>query len=216
MPDPNRLENARPYGGIAATDRRRARREKLIAAGYDLFGTVGFNHTKIERVCAQAGVGIRSLYDEFGQLEQLFVAVYDDVIDRAYGALEMAVSNDPSQSPAQLLKLGIKTYLHQMLDDPRSGRIVSIESGRLDLFMGGHRNETLNKFAALNRRIILQDADLDPEAASVWSIMLAGAINEIVITALLADDPPDIDHLASIAAHIWSNSLGLADANSMN
>ena len=27
MPDPNRLENARPYGGIAATDRRRARRD---------------------------------------------------------------------------------------------------------------------------------------------------------------------------------------------
>ena len=71
MPNSEKPVKERRYGGLAVQERREARRKKLIAAGYELFGTVGFADTKIEQVCALAGVGIRSLYGEFGSLEQL-------------------------------------------------------------------------------------------------------------------------------------------------
>lgn len=207
MPKTAHAKKARPYGGLPISERRQSRRNKLIEAGYDLFGTMGVNRTKIEQVCSHAGVGIRSLYDEFGSLEVLFRCVYDDVMDRAYEAIVVALRNGDSSNSVHALETGISAYLHQMLDDPRSGRIVSIESARLDSFLGSHRNDTLNRFAELTTHLLGDDVDLDPASKSIWSVMLAGALNELVITAVIADDPPDIDQLTRISTVIWARSL---------
>jgi len=208
MPNSEKLAKARPYGGLAVHERREARRKKLIEAGYELFGTVGFTDTKIEQVCALAGVGIRSLYDEFGSLEHLFRAVYDDVVDRAFDAVSSALQSSSDEKPKALLSSGIGAYFHQMLDDRRSGRIVSIESARLDLFLGSHRNDTLKRFADLTARLAKDGSGLDESSRVIWSTMLAGALNELVIAAVIADEATDIEQLAKTSTEIWIRSLG--------
>jgi len=206
MPNSKTTKPRRSYGGISAKERRKERRTKLIEAGFTLFGTRGFNDTKIEQVCAEAGVGIRSLYEEFGSLEALFRAVYDDIMDDTFEALTEALSEKTDESDARKLETGISAYLHRMLDDERNGRIVSIESGRLDAYLGTHRNDTLKRFASLADMHLIEQS-MDPTAKSVWSTMLAGALNEIIIAALVSDTQPDIDKLASIATRIWQSSL---------
>ena len=194
--------SSRKYAGLSAAKRRQDRREKLIDAGYALFGTVGVPGTRIEGVCAEAGVGIRSLYDEFGSLEALFRAVYDRVIARAFQAVQVAMMAPRRDTTADPLTAAISAYLHEMLDDKRSGRIISIESARLDLALGTHRHDTLNRFASL-ARAYLDSSALNDEARTVWSIMFAGAINELVIHAVLSEAEPDIDTLAVTASQIW-------------
>ena len=208
MPNSKTSAKPRPYGGLAAQERREARRKKLIEAGYELFGTVGFSGTKIEQVCALAGVGIRSLYDEFGSLEHLFRAVYDNVVDEAFDAVSSALQSSCDQTPKALLSAGIRAYFHQMLEDRRSGRIVSIESARLDLFLGSHRNDTLHRFADLSTRLAKDGSDLDESSMTIWSTMLAGALNELVIAAVIADEAPNIDRLSKSSTAIWIKSLG--------
>lgn len=209
MPNPEKPVKARPYGGLAVQERREARRKKLIDAGYELFGTVGFSETKIEQVCALAGVGIRSLYDEFGSLEHLYRAVYDDVVDKAFSAVRSALQTSHAQTTSAMLSTGIGMYFHQMLDDRRSGRIVSIESARLDVFLGSHRNDTLKRFADLTNRLVKGKTQLDESSMVIWSTMLAGALNELVIAAVIAEDEPNVEQLAKSSTEIWIRSLGL-------
>src|SRR6266536_445680 len=46
----------RRYRGRLPDERRAERRRRLLGAGLELFGTVGYHGTSIERLCAQAGV----------------------------------------------------------------------------------------------------------------------------------------------------------------
>ncbi|MEM9573333.1 MAG: TetR/AcrR family transcriptional regulator [Pseudomonadota bacterium] len=202
MANPNPAKDGRLYAGQTVESRRLQRREKLIEAGYILFGTLGFHQTKIDAVCAEAGVGIRSLYDEFGRLEELFRAVYVRLVEQAYDAVDTVLSTNS----ANLLEAAVSAYLHCMLDDPKSGRIVSIESGRLDIELGPLRSDTLQRFSRLSETY-LEGSNIPANAKQTWSIMFAGAINEIVVNELISETRTDPDALARVAANVWQASI---------
>ena len=196
----------RPYGGALPAERRNLRRGKLIAAGYKLFGSSSFNDTGIGQICAAAGVGIRAFYDEFESLEGLLLAVYDDVMSSAYGSFKRSLFEPPGGA-AKMLERGIRTYLHEMLDNPCSGRIASIESARLDPLLGRYRNKMLKKFARLVATVVQADAATFDGDIRVWSLMFAGGLNEVVVSAVLSKPKPDIDALASSIAEICTRTL---------
>jgi AcrR family transcriptional regulator len=197
----------RLYSGQAPTERRTQRRQKLISAGFELFGSVGFNQTKVDQVCALAGVGIRSIYAEFENLEGLFKAVYDQVTSQAYTAVEDAMAPQANSAASERLTLCIQTYLLQMLEDPRRGRIVSIESSRLDQLLGTYRNQALNKFADLIATIPTSLEDDFDGNVRVWSLLLAGGMNEAVIDCVLAKDAPDIEALSFEISKLYLRTL---------
>ncbi|HMJ15220.1 MAG TPA: TetR/AcrR family transcriptional regulator, partial [Polyangiaceae bacterium] len=102
----------RPYGGRAPEERKQDRRERLLEAGLDLFGTIGYTQTSIERLCARAGVTTRHFYEEFGSRESLLKAVYDQVIGRTMIAVRAAIANSPPQDRL----LGLEAFLDCYLD----------------------------------------------------------------------------------------------------
>lgn len=200
-------KRARPYAGEEPDKRRVSRRKKLIAAGFNSFGTIGVKNTKIDTLCREAKVGIRSLYEEFGTTNALFVAVYQDIIQNTMATIESALNNIVDPSPQNLLHKGISCYLHQMLDDPRCGRIISIESAHLDQFPGLERHEVLKSFSKISAARIQRVHSLSNERAAIWSLMLSGAINELVVNAVASDELIDIEKTAQIASEFWSKSL---------
>ena len=46
----------RPYGGVSAQERMTERRERLLEAGLEEFGTRGFGQTGVKDICRQAGL----------------------------------------------------------------------------------------------------------------------------------------------------------------
>src|SRR5258706_5852322 len=74
----------RSYGGVSATERIAARRERLIDAGLDLFGTRGFASTGIKDICRHAGLTDRYFYESFNGSEELFVEVFDRVASEIF------------------------------------------------------------------------------------------------------------------------------------
>lgn len=178
-----------------------------MSAGYELFGSIGFNQTKVDQVCALAGVGIRSIYTEFENLEGLFKAVYDQVTSEAYIAVEHAMAIHVDNTASERLTLFVQTYLHQMLEDRRCGRIVSIESSRLDQLLGTYRNQALNKFADLIATIPAPLTDEFNGNIRVWSLLLAGGLNETVIDCVLAENAPNIEALSFEISRIYLRTL---------
>lgn len=187
--------------------RRAERRRQLIEAGLQQFGAVGYRETTIEKVCADAGVGIRAFYEEFGNREALFRQVYDHVIGRAYEGVEHALEISESESPAERLRRCIHAFLEAMLLDSRCGRVVSIESGALDRGMDAHRNQTMRRFAALLSEALPLTTRRALGNTRLWSLMLGGAINEVVVDCLVSPDEPDIEGLARDLADIWQRTL---------
>ena len=53
----------RAYGGTPADVRIRERREKLLAAAYEIIGTRGFRAATVRAVCAESGLSQRYYYE---------------------------------------------------------------------------------------------------------------------------------------------------------
>src|SRR4051794_17308438 len=100
----------RAYGGIRADERIPARREKLLAAGLEWFGTHGFGATGVKDVCREAGVADRSFYESFIDGGALFLAVFDRLTDELFVDVAPAAV-EAGDNPERQLRLAIGTFI---------------------------------------------------------------------------------------------------------
>jgi AcrR family transcriptional regulator len=121
--------SGRDYGGRTAEARRADRRERLLAAGLELFGTCGFRATSIDRLCSAANVSTRNFYEEFISREALLMALYEQVNTEALAAIHAARTQADQQQLATADRLGlcITAYVRSTSDDPRRTRICYVE-----------------------------------------------------------------------------------------
>ncbi|MFE1082815.1 TetR/AcrR family transcriptional regulator [Brevibacterium sediminis] len=73
-------KEGRPYAGASREVRESARREQIIAAGIELFGTQGYRAATVGAICESAGLNKRYFYESFATLEDLLVEVYERVV----------------------------------------------------------------------------------------------------------------------------------------
>jgi AcrR family transcriptional regulator len=185
----------RNYGGRAPDERREARRERLVEAAVDLFGTDGYPKTPIEKLCARAGVATRHFYEVFDSREALLKLAYDRIIEQTkqavLGALDRAGNH-----PRRRAFVSIDAFLHAYLDDPRKGRIACIEIVGVSSALETHRREVIWDFAriiAAESERFSRDGFLPKRDFTLTSVAMAGAINEIAIECLVRRPPPSFE-----------------------
>src|SRR5262245_13115694 len=71
----------RDYDGKTAAERVTERRERLIAAGFELFGELGYAGTSIRAVLRRSGLQDRYFAESFADLDSLLAAVYDRILE---------------------------------------------------------------------------------------------------------------------------------------
>jgi AcrR family transcriptional regulator len=117
----------RGYAGRSAEQRRSDRRERLLTAGLELFGTEGYQATTIERLCAAANVSTRNFYEEFGSREQLLLTLHDQITVRAAQALLESLAGTENSSLEVRIGKAVRAYLKVTSTDPRWARICYVE-----------------------------------------------------------------------------------------
>ncbi|MPY81303.1 MAG: TetR family transcriptional regulator [Actinophytocola sp.] len=80
------------WGGLSAVDRRAQRRAQLLAAGLEVFGTVGYAGTSVRQICRVAGLTERYFYESFGAREGLLLAIRTETFLLARSAVAAAAS----------------------------------------------------------------------------------------------------------------------------
>jgi AcrR family transcriptional regulator len=115
---------ARPYRGVSATDRRDRRRQRLIDAGLQLFGTRGIAAVGIVDVCAEAGLTKRYFYENFASIDTLADAVFEHVTGNLVAAVAPAIAAGGGRDPRPALTV----YARTILSDPRVMRLLAVES----------------------------------------------------------------------------------------
>ncbi len=188
----------RRYGGRTAEERRQARREALLDAAYDLFGTEGYRNVTIERVCSQARLTARNFYEEFGGREALLLAIYDRTIGRSVEAVAAALAK-AGDGVRERAAAGLGAYAHTMLEDPRASRIVYVEIVGVSDAAERHRRSVHHAFADLvvgEAQGLLAAGAVTPRRSSRHaSLALVGGVNELMIDWVQSDDPLPIDVL---------------------
>jgi AcrR family transcriptional regulator len=114
----------RPYRGVSAADRRSQRRQQLIDAGLQLFGTRGIAAVGIVDVCAEAGLTKRYFYENFASIDALAEAVFEHVTGNLVAVVAPAIEAGAGRDPRPALTV----YTRALLSDPRVVRFLGVES----------------------------------------------------------------------------------------
>jgi AcrR family transcriptional regulator len=165
----------RTYGGLAPEERARQRRERLIHAGIEAFGTRGYHAVTVREICAEAELTERYFYESFASLEKLFAAVYAAVSLELRQAT-LAVLGKPFEEPLELAEASLRAFFEFVENDPRRARILLVEAVAVGEPMQRFVYQNTRDYAELLRSFIEL---LTPEAAS------AGLKPELLSTGLI-------------------------------
>lgn len=139
---------SRRYGGKTSEERRAERREKLLDAALEMFGTVGYAGTTIEMLCAATRLNPRYFYEEFQAREALLLAVYDRHVDRVLAEVGAALASAPA-APRARLETGLRAFVTGVLADHREARINYFEVVGVSHALEERRRQVLRTYADL-------------------------------------------------------------------
>ncbi|GAA1721561.1 TetR/AcrR family transcriptional regulator [Fodinicola feengrottensis] len=202
----------RAYGGRRASDRKAERRERLMQAGLELFGTAGYPSSSIEKLCARAGVSTRNFYEEFTGREALLIALYGRILEEAAVAIGVALTDTAQESMRPRVERAIRAYVRTMAEDPRWARLAYVEvigvSQAVEQFRMGWRNNYVDLLVGEAERAAAR-GEAPPRDYRLSSLGLIGAINEMVHQWTIADGGIDQEELVAeivrVAMAVLSN-----------
>lgn len=199
--EPADAGGGRRWRGVAMAERQAVRRQALVAAGFDLIGTVGWAGTTVRGVCAAATLNPRYFYESFADLDQLLLAVYDHVVAEAVAAVLVGAAAGPDL-PA-VVRGVIDAGFRFLAEDPRRARVLFVEAA-------GHRLLDRRRFdtmLAMAGRVKAMGSTLSagtgldatgPGGESPGGTGPAGA----GATGLAAEADPRVDRLGTVAANL--------------
>lgn len=198
----------RVYGGRSEPERRADRRQRLVAAGLELFGNEGWHGASIERLCAHASVATRSFYEEFPGREALVRAVYDEVVRTTVEAVLGRLAGVGPRLEDRVAA-GVAAYVDHLTEDPRRASVVYREVRAVE-GLETHRHGVMVEFAALMEQDLgVQVLPSDPARRRVLTLALAGALCEVLVDWLGRPPPrPDLAPVREELVRLFDKALG--------
>jgi AcrR family transcriptional regulator len=172
----------RRYGGVSAADRVAGRREKLLDAALELYGTRGFNATGVKDICRQAGLTDRYFYESFRDARELFIATYDRATSELLTLVAQSVAT-LAPEPEQQVRGAIETFVRVLAEDPRMARVLFAEAASAGPQAERHVRASLRQFADLvgaTARPHLPPTMPD-RLLRMGALSLVGAIERVII-----------------------------------
>jgi AcrR family transcriptional regulator len=173
------------YGGVEASERIAVRRAALIEAALQLLGTEGWSATTVRAVCAQANLTPRYFYESFKDLDELLLAVFDDIAADAAADVLSAVDTAPDDTKAKA-HAAIAAFVVFITDDPRRARVLFIEAMGAEP-LARRRFATVRMFAGLvaqQARSFYRLSDEPDPLVELTALMLAGGLAESLLAWL--------------------------------
>jgi AcrR family transcriptional regulator len=143
-----RTATARRYAGKSAEERDDERRTRLLDAGLEVFGTVGYAGSAIETICSTARVATREFYALFGTKERLLLEVDARIVSEAAEGITAALDATP-EGVAPRIRAGLRAYADVFADNARRARVHFFEVLAVAADAGGHRRVTGDQLMAI-------------------------------------------------------------------
>jgi AcrR family transcriptional regulator len=189
------VEPARRYRGITPSQRQAERRERLLEAGLELFGTLGYARTSIRAISAAASLNSRYFYESFRSREDLLYSVYEQIVGDIFSRASEAVARE-NTIEAQA-RAGLRAGWTAVTEDRRKARIVAIEVVGVSERLERLRRETRHALAQLTADRALSLAGglrlrLDPV---ITTRFLIGGVVELLADWINGDLDASVDEV---------------------
>src|SRR5271167_2768677 len=186
----------RRYRGITPSERRAQRRERLMQAGLELFGTEGYASTSIRAVSAAASLNSRYFYESFSSREDLLYSIYERIVQEIVaGASEATSKADTIEGQA---RAGLRAGWTILTEDRRKARVLAVEVVGVSDRLEQRRRRTRHALADLTARNALSIAGsgrqyrLDP-VLTARSLM--GGVVEVLVDWINGDVDASVDEV---------------------
>ena len=187
------MSGSRHYGGLSGADRIAERRRRFVAAGLELMGTKGIPATTLRGVAEQAGLAARYFAESFPTIEDLHIAVFDDIVaeleERGLAAIAETDGGPRARSRAALGALA-----DLLLTDERKGRVVLIESGSSPA-LWPRRLAEAQRFAGIVAGLSESGSDLRPLDLRLAAQFVIGGVGETLTAVLVGAITVDREQL---------------------
>jgi AcrR family transcriptional regulator len=189
-------QEPRRYRGLTASERHAQRREQLLQAGLELFGTQGYDNTTIRALCAAASMNSRHFYESFATREDLLYHVYERIVHEI--VLATAAETGKVDTIEGKARAGLRAGWTIVTDDPRKARVVALEvvgvSERLDRLRRDIRHALADLTA--NNALSIAGSGLKYRLDPVLTARtLIGGVVEVLIDWINGDVDATVDEI---------------------
>lgn len=155
-------------------------RDSILVTARGLFGKRGYDGTSLELLLDAAGVTRGALYHHFAGKQEIFDAVFEEVLAEA--AAQLGEGYDPDADPIDCLREGTRGWL-RLAVQPEVQRIVLLDA---PVVLGSER------FRALDQRYFLDGIGRDiararpagadqPVDSAMLASLLVAAVNDVAL-----------------------------------
>lgn len=163
----------RSFKGLSLEERQQERREKLIEAGLQIYGTQGFFSVTVRDVCNEAKLTERYFYESFKRSEELFKTIFLRLIEELQKKILAAVMQSQAD-PRSMIESGLTTLFQSLQDDPRMARILYIDAILVHEMQGSTIHESVARFERLIEAVLLLVLPKKPAQDTSLSLLATG------------------------------------------
>ena len=188
---------------------REEKRQRILRAAIDEFARKGYFSARMSDVAKAASVADGTLYLYFEGKEHLLISIFDDVLSRFISQLKAEIEH--VDDPIAKLEIMVRLHLQTLAQDRSLAQVLQIETRHSRRFMSLLTRGRLGEYLDLLRAIIQEGQDtgvfrrdLSPGLATD---LVFGAVDELVNSWLLADDPGDLVRLSAPLMNLLTHGM---------
>ena len=200
----------RQFKGLSLTERKQARREKLIEAGIEAYGTHGFFAVTVKDICNEAKLTERYFYESFKKSDELFQTIFLKLIDQLQHNVMQAIMQ-ASTDPRKMIESGLTALLTTLKDNPGMARIIYINAMLVqELHNQATIHETMLRFDRMIHAFVMlmmPHIDRSEREISLVATGLNGYVTQIAIRWVVSGFKQSMQEVLSSCSIVFLSLL---------
>lgn len=196
----------RQFKGLSLSERKEARREKLIEAGIETYGTHGFFSVTVKDVCNEAKLTERYFYESFKKSEELFQTIFIQLIESMQQNVMQSVMK-ASPDPKEMIHSGLTALFTMLKNDPRMARIIYIDAMLVqELHNRATIHETMGRFDRMIHAFVmlmLPHIDRSEKEISLVATGLNGYVTQIAIRWVMSGFKQSLEEILNACETVF-------------
>lgn len=196
----NKAAKERQFKGMSLSERKLARREKLIEAGIEAYGTHGFFSVTVKDICNEAKLTERYFYESFKKSEELFQVIFLQLIEQLQQTVMQGVMQ-AAPDPKNMIRGGLTAIFTMLKNDPRVARIIYIDAMLVqELHNHATIHETMGRFDRLIYSFVtlmMPHIERSEQEISLVATGLNGYVTQIAVRWVMGGFKQSLEEIVS-------------------
>ena len=209
----------RQFKGLSLTERKQARREKLIQAGIEAYGRQGFFAVTVKDICNEAKLTERYFYESFKKSDELFQTIFLTLIDQLQQNVMQAIMQ-ASPVPEKMIASGLTALLTTLKNNPGMARIIYIDAMLVqELHNQATIHETMSRFERMIHAYVMltmPHIKRSEREISLIATGLNGYITQIAIRWVMSGFKQSMDEVLSSCSIVFLSLVNTFEEKDKN